>query len=160
MNSLIVKCRYLIWAPSIFGASEFERWVVTHSLDDSNFHGHIAFVIIHPHPLWYRLIKILAPYLHVWFIPHYQFCLPEFGPLTKIYSILMLQLSKQKFQRQFKVRDVGDRINPPLLKNVALPPLTINFSLLSWETFRLKPATRRLDESFAALVKSSHQFAR
>lgn len=28
------------WAPSIFGAVHFDRWVVTHSIADSNLHGH------------------------------------------------------------------------------------------------------------------------
>jgi len=60
----------------------------------------------------------------------------------------------------FKVREKGDRIYPPRPVIVALPPPTIHNPLLSWGKFRQKPATRRLDESFAALVKSSHQFAR
>jgi len=60
----------------------------------------------------------------------------------------------------FKVRDKVDRNFPPSPENVALPPPTINFAQLSWGKFRWKPATRQLDESFAALVKSPHRFAR
>ena len=36
----VVKYRPHAWAPSIFGASPFGRWVVTHSLADFDFHDH------------------------------------------------------------------------------------------------------------------------
>ena len=39
-------------APSIFGASPFGRWVVTHSLADFNFHDHRPAVSMNQHPLW------------------------------------------------------------------------------------------------------------
>ena len=32
------------WAPFIFKAYIFDHWVVTHSLDDSDFHGHVVIV--------------------------------------------------------------------------------------------------------------------
>jgi len=49
---------------------------------------------------------------------------------------------------------------PTVLSIVALQRSPIVPSLLSYEKIRKKPATRQLDESFAALVKCKHQFAR
>lgn len=40
-------------APLIFKAIAFVRWVVTHSLADSDFHGHCPAVYMNRHPLWY-----------------------------------------------------------------------------------------------------------
>ena len=54
----------LSWRPSIgtslqrhpfFRASWFGRWVVTHSLADSDFHGHRPAVYINQHLLWYLM---------------------------------------------------------------------------------------------------------
>lgn len=42
----------LTWAPSIFGAAHFGRWVVTHSLAGSNLHGHRPAIHSRRHPLW------------------------------------------------------------------------------------------------------------
>ena len=57
----MVWFRGLAWAPSIFGASWFGRWVVTHSLAGSDFHGHRPAVYINQHPLWYRNERALWP---------------------------------------------------------------------------------------------------
>ena len=44
-------------APSIFRASSFGRWVVTHSLADSDFHGHRPAVYMNQHLLWYLMSR-------------------------------------------------------------------------------------------------------
>ena len=43
----LVSYKLLVSAPSIFKASEFGKWVVTHSLEGSDFHGHLPAVKIH-----------------------------------------------------------------------------------------------------------------
>jgi len=48
------------WAPSIFGASPFGRWVVTHSLADFDFHDHRPAVKMNQHPLWYLMSEQLS----------------------------------------------------------------------------------------------------
>jgi hypothetical protein len=45
-------------APLIFKAIAFVRWVVTHSLADSDFHGHCPDVIIQQHFLWYLIMSV------------------------------------------------------------------------------------------------------
>ena len=42
-------------APSIFGASPFGRWVVTHSLAGFNFHDHRPAVKMNQHPFWCQM---------------------------------------------------------------------------------------------------------
>ena len=46
------KYKFNTRAASIFRATRFGKWVVTHSLDDSNFHGHILAVFSGSHLLW------------------------------------------------------------------------------------------------------------
>jgi len=45
-------------APLIFKAIAFVRWVVTHSLANSNFHGHRPDVFIQQHFLWYLIMSV------------------------------------------------------------------------------------------------------
>lgn len=52
------NCRYKAWAASIFEADWFGQWVVTHSLADSNFHGHCPGVFIQQHFLWYLIMSV------------------------------------------------------------------------------------------------------
>jgi len=49
---------YTLSAPLIFKAIAFVRWVVTHYLADSNFHGHCPDVIIQQHFLWYLIMSV------------------------------------------------------------------------------------------------------
>ena len=55
-NSAVpVRYRSIAKAPSIFRAGWFGRWVVTHSLADSNFHGHRPAVYTNQHLFWYLM---------------------------------------------------------------------------------------------------------
>jgi len=49
---------YTLSAPLIFKAIAFVRWVVTHSLTDSNFHGHCPNVLIQQHFLWFLIMSV------------------------------------------------------------------------------------------------------
>jgi len=56
-----VGCRLYVFtlvAPLIFKAIAFVRWVFTHSLTDSNFHGHCPNVLIQQHFLWYLIMSV------------------------------------------------------------------------------------------------------
>ena len=58
--ALTVLYRSVAPAPSIFRAGWFGRWVVTHSLADSNFHGHRPAVYINQHLLWSLMSVMLG----------------------------------------------------------------------------------------------------
>ena len=47
-------------APSMFGASSFSSWVVTHSLAEFNFHDHRHAVKMNKQPLWYLMSEHLS----------------------------------------------------------------------------------------------------
>jgi len=52
---------FICWtlsAPLIFKAISFVRWVVTHSLADSNFQGHCPDVLMKQHFLWFLIISV------------------------------------------------------------------------------------------------------
>ena len=51
-NTPTAKYKFNTRAASIFRATRFGKWVVTHSLDDSDFHGHILAVFSGSHLLW------------------------------------------------------------------------------------------------------------
>ena len=60
MFETVVGYQSPAWAPSIFGASPFGRWVVTHSLADFDFHDHRPAVKMNQHPFWYLMSKQLS----------------------------------------------------------------------------------------------------
>jgi len=55
----MARSKWFAWASSIFGASSFGTWVVTHSWADSDFHGHRRAVYMNQHPFWYLMSKHL-----------------------------------------------------------------------------------------------------
>ena len=57
--AMLVMYKWSAWAPSIFRASSFGWWVVTHSLADSAFHGHRPTVHMNQHLLWVLGERIL-----------------------------------------------------------------------------------------------------
>ena len=52
---LTVRYQLAVVMPSIFRASPFGRWVVTHSLADFNFHDHRPTVSMNQHLFWYLI---------------------------------------------------------------------------------------------------------
>jgi len=61
------KYKFNTRAASIFRATRFGKWVVTHSLDGSDFHGHILAVFSGSHLLW-DLMSVVNS-----FIVHYYY---------------------------------------------------------------------------------------
>jgi hypothetical protein len=56
-------CKGTLLAPLIFKAVAFVRRVFTHSLADSNVHGHSPNVLIQQHFLWFLIMSV-----HLWHI--------------------------------------------------------------------------------------------
>jgi len=93
-------------APSIFRANVFGQWVVTHSLDDSDFHGHVLAVTTHQHLLWnLKWADIYLAFYHdVRFIPHRLSCLPWQAHYERIlHSMDEFKLKKLTQSHPFKV---------------------------------------------------------
>ena len=89
-------------APSIFRASWFGRWVVTHSLADSDFHGHRPAVYINQHLLWYLMSVTLGTLTRRLVHPTAPVLLTKSGPLgTRIRASDSTQASRTSYP--FKV---------------------------------------------------------
>ena len=73
-------------APSIFGASPFGRWVVTHSLADFDFHDHRPAVQMNQHPLWYLMSVLLSTLTVHQVHPSSPVLLTKNGPLRIMHS--------------------------------------------------------------------------
>jgi len=48
----LIRYKFLPLAPSIFETFSFGEWVVTHSLENTNFHGHLLAVLMKIYSLW------------------------------------------------------------------------------------------------------------
>ena len=73
-------------APSIFRASPFGRWVVTHSLADFDFHDHRPAVQMNQHPLWYLMSVLLSTLTLHQVHPSSPVLLTKNGPLRILHS--------------------------------------------------------------------------
>jgi len=88
------ECGCKTWAPSIFRASWFGRWVVTHSLADSDFHAHRPAVYINQYLLW-DLMSINFGSLTLCSVhPASPVLLTKNGPLVTQHSVSGFRLSK------------------------------------------------------------------
>jgi len=79
LRSTVCHQRPRAWAPSIFGAVHFDRWVVTHSIAGSNLHGHRPILQSKRRPsevLWMSEQPVGLLRHHFRFSPHRQYCLP------------------------------------------------------------------------------------
>jgi len=52
VSIILPSLKLLTWASSIFRADEFDRSVITHCLEDIDFHDHLPIVLIHQHLFW------------------------------------------------------------------------------------------------------------
>ena len=87
-------------APSIFRASWFGRWVSTHSLADSDFHGHRPAVYINQHLSWYLMsVNMFGSLTRRSVHPAAPVLLTKSGPLgTRIRTVsVRLQSSESNF---------------------------------------------------------------
>ena len=95
-------------APSIFRAGWFGRWVVTHSLADSDFHGHRPAVKINQHLLWYLMSVVFGSLTRRLVHPTSPVLLTKNGPLgTHIQCPTPIKrverLTHLKFENQLKI---------------------------------------------------------
>jgi len=133
-------------APSIFRASWFGRWVVTHSLADSDFHGHRPAVYINQHLLWYlmsvRLGTLAARLVH----PTAPVLLTKNGPLGTRCSSTPPQLRRAAPRTHLKFESKLRSFRPQFFQSFALPDTTMSDERqLSWGKLRREPATRWFD---------------
>ena len=63
--------------PSIFKASCDGRWVVTHSLEGSDFHGHHLLSVATNTSYGIRWVSLWHFNFNIWFIPRHQYCSPQ-----------------------------------------------------------------------------------
>ena len=78
------------WAPSIFRAERFGRWVVTHSLADADFHGHRPTVYNEQHLLWGLIcVYVLGTLSQRMVHPTSPVLLTKNGPLSTMIDILL-----------------------------------------------------------------------
>ena len=90
-------------APSIFRAAFFDRWVVTHSLADSDFHGHRPAVWRKRHPSWDQICVLSGALTRRLVHPTAPVLLTKNGPLgTSPIRMPALQSSKPGFSPNLK----------------------------------------------------------
>jgi len=72
-------------ASSIFGAVHFDRWVVTHSVAGSSFHGHRPILRSQRRPseCLDERRALRTPHAYLRFSPHRQYCLPVMAHLDQ-----------------------------------------------------------------------------
>ena len=153
------------WAPSIFRAGHFGRWVVTHSLAGADFRGHRPAVWSDRHLSW-DLMSVdsgtLAPRsVH----PASPVLLTKNGPLSTARIVRPHHRSRTGAPPSpipsLRMRRGGASAPNESAQSLALPNETAPTECqLSWGKFRREPATRRFDESFAPMLKCDDRFAR
>jgi len=145
-----------VWATSILETDPFGHWVVTHSLADADFHGHRVTVLMNQ-----RSLKLLEQSL----VSSQQLTVESALPvlLTKTRPTRESYSRHNYSKKCLCIFGVWEWVESKLPRLLIIRSTTHNYnndSLLSWGKFRLEPATRWFDWSFAAIRKFYEQFAR
>jgi len=140
---------------SIFRASAFGRWVFTHSLADTDLHGHRTTVLMQQRPFGILIYVAKSSYRLIRLNPLCLFCLPKRGPLKAFIDETRFSVD---ISSNFIVCE-WEKANSHA-PNHWLYPTRLWIPQLSLGKFRFEPATRRFDWSFAAIPRSDERFAR
>ena len=141
----IAKYRWYAWAPFIFGASPFGRWVVTHSLADFYFHDHRPAVYMNKHPLRLSDERKFRHLLFAFGWSRIASSAYQRRPTRRSHSDDN-SIKQSIISYVFEVCEwLKDAIVPHYPKHHLYNIQLHHERLLSWEKFRRKPATRWFD---------------